>query len=472
MTVVGTGERQLVVHLNAPGWRAELEVAQPPTGTWRRVDFDVPLNGGRNPHREPLTAEVRYTTAENRLGDGWEKWFVKVYRCRSFGEAEALRRYLGQQASYIRGANSALSTDRVSPVDPPWSVVPVHIVRCDGGQEIVGPVQTELAASPSAMASRIMTALPSWLTDSPPAPERYLLAVSPFMDDLHWEEHQGWPATEHLQDFTAMAAGLDALHQQDTVHCDIKPANVCRYNTHHVSGYVLIDTDSVTPVYPPPRSLRPTKPYHYKAITDWFENPQLRHLGVDAAILRAHDRFGFAVVVLTALAGKGWVDRVLLRAPEQLTGYHSGADWRTADDRRLVIAALRAHWPDRPDRQWQPLIQTLAEPFGPEIELDSWSSAAWIQRVLRAESACVIEEAKPKLFPTADPVAYAADLEGIRTTALAVPSIRPELMRGRGYGAIEQTANDVALRAAFVRAAGSAAAVAIVIFILLYSVFG
>ncbi|MEV8510753.1 serine/threonine-protein kinase [Dactylosporangium sp. NPDC051484] len=441
------GGTPLVIKLDGPGWRAELHVAEP-SGAARTAEFDVPLTQGKNAHRQHLVTEVRYTTATNWLRTGWEKWFVKVYHCRDNYDAELLRRYLGQQSAAIQTANAELPGPSRIQVDPPWAAVPVHIVRCDGLADNVGPVRTELAATPQEIADKVRLDLPAWLTSAGPHPERYLLAISPFMELLRWDAYHNWPATEHLRDFEGMAAGLDMLHRMGTVHCDIKPDNVCRYNTHRVSGYVLIDTDSVTQFEPPPKSVRATKPYHYRGLSDWFANAKVSHLGVDPAILRAHDRFGFAVVVLTALAGRDWVDRVLLRNPD-LTYTDSDVDGpRTADSREHVKRALRQHWPNRdPRRQWDPLIDALAEPFGREIEAPDWWLTAWIARVIEAEQRCVVGPEQEQVFEVADPAKYRTQLDDIRSRAARRPARREDVAR-MGYEAVAQAGVSAARKTA------------------------
>jgi hypothetical protein len=459
----------LVIKLNGPGWRAELVVAEPPDESWRQADFEVPLTADKNAPRQQLLADVRYTTAHNRLRTAWDKWFVKVYRCRDNGEADLLRRYLGKQAASILTANAALPGPSRIQVDPPWAAVPVHVARCDGLEENVGPVTTELAASPAEIRERVRQALPAWATGDPPEPERYLLAISPFMDRLHWDDYRGWPATEHLRDFVPMAAGLDTLHRLGTVHCDIKPDNVCRYNTHQVSGYVLIDTDSVTQVAPAPKSVRSTKQYCYRGLAEWFGNQQLRNVGVDAALLKAHDRFGFAIVVLTALAGRDWVDRVLLRNPDLVGSVSVPDDRRTVDDRQAVIDALRQLWPDNEKRMWMPLIEALAQPFGPEIESANWTATAWIERILRAEKRCVVGQQSQPLFDTASPPAYRRYLDDILRRTSQVPARRQDLAE-RGYQAVQDVGHAVARRAAV----GSAlrwSLVALPVFVLVFTLF-
>jgi hypothetical protein len=464
-------DQVLPVTLNGPGWQVDLEVAAP-DGEGKRVEFDVPVAKGRHAERRPLHAHVRYTEAVNIRGGGWRRWHVKVYRCATNGDAQALRRYLAQQSSYIQQANQRLPRASRIPIDPPWSVVPAHIVPCDGSAEDIGPVRTQLAAAPREIDERLRRQLPEWLCEeSPPAPERYLLAVSPFMDELDWQPFHAAPATEHLRDFEGMATGLDALHGLGTVHCDIKPDNVCRYDLNDVTGFVLIDTDSVTPVDPPPTSLRPTRPYHHRAIIDWFRNPNLHGLGVDAGVLMAHDRFGFGVVVLTALAGKDWVDRVLLRPP--VTGPAPPDDTvRVADDQFAVREALTREWRDTEDRHWRPLIDVLAEPFGPAIQLPGWSAAEWLRRLLDAEARCVVEEVPPPLFARGVPGRYREDLAAIRHESLRVPAIGSELMRLHVYPAIEHAAQDVARRVATRQLLTWMFGVAAVVFIFFFAGLG
>ncbi|WP_433605198.1 hypothetical protein ACQP2P_26690 [Dactylosporangium sp. CA-139114] len=461
------GEPPLVIRLNGPGWHAELVVQRPDPVPGKPAEFEVPLSQGRSAQRHHLVAQVWYTSARNLLGTGWDDWFVKIYRCRDSGEAELLRRHLGQQAGRIQLANAQLPGAARIQVDPPWAAVPVHIVRCDGLQQNIGPVRTELAASAEDIANRVRQALPPWVTGDPPQPERYLLAISPKMAKLNWDGFHPWPATEHLRDFERMAIGLDTLHRLGTVHCDIKPDNVCQYNIHDVSGYVLIDTDSVCQVDPPPFMVRPTPPYHHRALAEWFADPKVNKYGVDADVLRAHDRFGFAVVVLTALAGKEWVDRVLLRSPVTPNMEGVRGDARTADDRDAVVTALRQLWPDTDRHQWAPLIEALAEPFGRAVESPKWSAQEWLGRVLEAEGTCVVGQTPKRPFERSDPAPYRDQLDSIWERVNRGPARRQDLAR-RGYEAVEHAGLSAARRSA-TRAATLAAFVAVPVGVLVYT---
>jgi hypothetical protein len=434
-------EQTLVIRLSGPGWRADLAVAPPVDSPWRYTEFDVPPSA-KNAPPQIVSATVLYTKAENRLTNGWGRWHVKVYRCHSVDDTEKLRRYLRQQATNIQRANADLPGPTRIPIDPPWAVVPVHIVRCDGEEETLGTVRTELAIPTEPVIARVRAILPSWFDDDPPAPERYLLAISPLMEPLRWDPHRSAPGTEHLAAFRGMAAGLDTLHRLGTVHSDIKPDNVCRYGTYQVSGYVLIDLDAVTQTEPAPVTVRATPLYAYRGLKYRQHNAAVRGLGIDAGVLKAHDRFGFALVVLTALAGRDWVEQVLLRAQDD-----DPHGRRFADEPAAVAAALRRLWPDTPTRRWRELIQTLAEPFGPVIEAADWSAADWVERLIRAERRCVVPAQAPEPLPRGPVEAYRAELEGIRTRARAVPTRRPDTDQ-QGYRAIEAVALRVAVREA------------------------
>lgn len=434
-----------VINLIGPGWRAELAIEPPALPVRRRtVEFDVPTPSGR---RTLIQTDVFYTRATNRLAKAWQSWHVKVYRCATPGDADTLRQYLRRQAIDIQAANADLEGPARNPVEPPWAVVPVQVVRGDGHHDSLdGSVLTELAAPPAELIHRVGQALPAWFEEQVPSPELYVLAVSPHVEQIRWSPFLARPATEQLADFAGMAAGLDALHRLGMAHCDIKPDNTCRYHTEQSAGFVLIDTDAATRLSPPPVSLRLTKTYMYRAVAAGR---------YDAAALRAHDRFGFALVVLAALAGLDWVQQGLLRFPDDDVRRP-----RPADDRDAVAQALRRHWPDTGGYSWQPLIEIASEPFGGDIEHDDWSALTWVARLMDAERRCVPgrRPGPRRALPRADPGRFSAEITRIRAEAMAGPASLPERVQ-HGYAAVERRANAIALRTAAVTAGAWAAGV-------------
>lgn len=434
----------LRIDVHGSSWTIGLVASAPADPGTRRMSIDVPPTASDLPPRR-VTATVRYTTARNVGSAGWPVWHVKIYECDTVGDAEALRHHLIRQATAIAYANDRLPrppgsarTSQTS-IDPPWAVVPVHVVRGDGLQRGDESVRTELTAPAERVIDTVTRTLPAWFGDAASTPERYVVLLSPYLDQVAWAPPRASPATEQLVDFVDLAAGLDRLHQVGTVHCDINPDNVCRYTTGRASGYVLIDTDAVTQIDPLPHSVRTTTRYEHAGLRRWRISGARPELGPDPNLLRAHDRFGFALVVLAALAGRDWVEKVLLREDED-TGT------RRVDSGEAVAEALRGLWVDTRSRRWASLIETLGEPFGPLIEDSSWSAARWIARLLEAE-----RHAVPVPVPAAQPYVpvdrFTADLARIRADAHRLPTTRPERLL-RAYAAVENAAHAVAVRAA------------------------
>jgi hypothetical protein len=199
---------------------------------------------------------------------------------------------------------------------------------------------------------------------------------------------------------------------------------------------VLIDTDAATRAAPPPKALRTTELYDYRALRDMRLGRAVARLR--PGFLYAQDRFGLMLVVLCTLAGREWVQQVAL-APDA-TDPDGG---RIADDEEKMRLALRALWPDP---RWEPLIHALAEPFGTGIggavaleRQDPWA-AGWLARLLAAEA-----ERRPApvaVPPEAPPVAVRA-VELVRQRTRAHPAHRPQLVR-RAYEVIEEVADDLA----------------------------
>ncbi|MEU7870503.1 hypothetical protein [Dactylosporangium sp. NPDC049140] len=452
-------EPELVVRLKGSGWHAELVVAAPVAAEPREVHFNVPALGSPGGLRL-ISTGVRYTEAHSRQASHWQRWHVKIYRCANRTDTEALRSYLRQQASDVQGANADLpgQEDR-TPIEPPWAVVPVHIVNTDGSTEILdGTVQTELELAPEDLMRQLRGVYPTWLFDGGvPSPDLYLLAVSPWMKQLSWAPFLARPAVEQLPDFLGMGAGLDALHRRGMVHCDIKPDNVCRYHTANAAGFVLIDIDAATRLYPLPESLRYTRRWAYGRLAQGKRSDQ---------VLRAHDRFGFALVVLCTLAGREWVEQTLL----------SGHGGRVADDRDAVRAALRRRWQNTAELRWEPLIEAAVEPFGREIEHPDWSALLWVDSLINAERACVVRRPAPGPGPGDRPEAPRSEsmrreLDGIRRTALALPGPLPARVR-HGYEAVQERAWELAVRNALMSGAAAGAVVVVAVLVLAVIVFG
>jgi hypothetical protein len=461
-------EPPFVVPLRGLGWHTELEVA-PPTERRPPAAFDVAgAEGG--PLRQ-ISVPVLYTTATDRtVKTGWGTWFVKIYHCTNPVDADDLRRHLRQQAADIHRANLQIEGPRPQ-IRPPWAVVPVYIVT--GGTDPTRPAPpTDYAVRADDIVERIQATLPAWFGSDNPRPELYLLAFSPQMDKVPWEALRVTPGVHHLVDFQGMAQGLDMMSTQGTVHCDIKPDNVCRYNnTDMGSGFVLIDTDAATRMEPAPTTLRTTEPYVYRGVREWQRDQFPQGLAIEPGRLRAQDRFCFALVVLVALAGKDWVETALLNWPDG-----DGRQSRGADDRDAVVVGLRQLWRDR---RWEPLIQAAAEPFGPQtpggqpdIERADWSAADWIERLIRAERESVPVTDAPREHPAGGTHGRLdRHLRAIRSYALAQPEPGPQLMR-RGYEAIERRASAVASRAAVYSALPWAALPVVIVVVILVGALG
>jgi hypothetical protein len=441
--MTGPDQAPLLIDLSGPGWQALLTVQPPPRGEVRKpVEFDVPaaaVEDGRPARSQAVSAEVLFTTATNQH-DGWPRWHVKIYLCRVEGDANVLLEYLRRQALALGRANSHLpAPDGRSPIEPPWAVVPVQVVRGDGSVEKGADAVTTRLGTPSELIhAQVDKGFPGWFTDHGP-PHLQLLAISPEIDPGQWETYRQRPATEELAGFTMLATGLDELHRGHWAHCDIKPANVCWSTNPHGSGYVLIDTDAATQAEPPPAGLRLTPLYRYQGIPRQ-EPRQLR-----AGLLYAQDRFGFVTVVLSALAGRSWVDSVLLRADPASTG-----ERRVADSEPAVVAALRQQWPDR---RWEPLIRAVAAPFGttergPVLEAPGPWAAGWLAWVIAAEEQCLPGGRRPEgPGPAPAASAFRAEIEEIRRYATRMPAPGPERLR-LAYEAIARGAHTVALRRA------------------------
>lgn len=449
----------LVIRLTGPGWKAELVVRPPDQSRAHPVRFEV----------QPghfVTTNVRYTVADNRR-TGWPEWHVKIYQCGHEGDAAALRLHLHRQAVALRRVNSGLPDSARIPIEPPWAIVPVYVVRGDGQEDDVeGEVRTQLGIADAVIVEQMQQAMPSWFQDADrtPRPGRYLIAVSPFVEKLPWDQDNlgDAPGIEHLPGYETLARGLDELHRLRWVHCDITPENLCRYRTEHASGFVLIDTDAASAIVPPPTNIRTTPRYEYDKIRAYRQRLGQEPVATDQRELLGHDRFGFALVVLCALAGRGWVEPILLRTDD--TGLGCG---RPVDDRDRVRTLLTNRWPDA---RWRELIEVAAEPFVDPtcprgIEQDGPWAYPWYCRLREAVASSEPVDPQAALLIQA----FRRELDRLHEER----ALAPRLERvHEAYSAIEQRAHAVAVRTAVRYATGCALAILGVVGLIMFGAFG
>jgi len=426
-------DEELPIVLKGAGWSAEVMITSPARGLFggpKQVHFALPV--GRK-----VPATVAYTRGRTVSFDGeksarWDDWFVKIYQCQS-GDVDALRDYLHRQAVALQQANAAVPGRPRIPIEPPWAVTPVQIVRGSGEEDRAGDVATRLGAPVDAVvvADGPMRTLPLWFQDHPSNSGLYLLAVSPLLTQPPWDQWCPTPAIERLEHFASMAVGLDKLHALGWAHCDIRPDNVCGYLIPGAREYVLVDTDSGTPTSQPPPEL-PTPDFYLR-------RPRLSDgLRYDPGELRAQDRFGFALVMLTALAGRDCMER-LLRIDD---------DHRPADSAPAVAEVLRQNWREP---RWRSLIEVLAEPFGPVgpagrgVEDEGPWAADWLSRLTQAMPGEAPEWSAPPGW--VDPAEYARDIALFRTTLRQRPRSQFEL-QSEANDLLERQSQRVAARTA------------------------
>lgn len=428
-------DEELPIVLRGAGWSAEVVITSPARGAFggpKQVHFTLPVE------KRKVPATVAYTRGRTVSFDGehsarWEDWFVKIYQCQP-GDVDALRDYLHRQAVALQQANAAVPGRPRIPIEPPWAVTPVQIVRGSGEADRAGDVATRLGAPVDTVvdADGPMRTLPLWFQDHPSNSGRYLLAVSPLLTQPPWDQWCATPAIERLEHFASMAVGLDRLHALGWAHCDIRPDNVCGYLIPGAREYVLVDTDSGTPTGQPPPEL-PTPDFYLR-------RPRLPDgLRYDPGELRAQDRFGFALVMLTALAGRDCMERLL-----RIDGDH-----RPADSAPAVAEALGQNWREP---RWRNLIEVLAEPFGPDgmagrdVEDEGPWAADWLNRLTEA----VPPGETPAGSPPpgwVDPAEYARDIALFRTTLHRRPRSQFEL-QSEANDLLERQSQRVAARTA------------------------
>jgi hypothetical protein len=354
------------------GW---LDIAPPPAGVAPvRQEFPVhaPDLGQAG---VPLHAEVLYTRAISLLGrlEGRD-WHVKLLRTATPQHAALLYDHFHNQSVRVN-ALVVRSGGRV--LDPPWGIAPVHPIdpwRLAAGLD--EPTRTGLGPAPPKPA-RTDERLTGWFGTPEPSPAACVVAVvTPWLAEAALESLPAEPLLVALPDFAEMARALDLAHADDLAHCDVKPDNLRQSG----SCVVLVDTDAVTDLTLERPVCRLTTPY----LRAGALRPGAALVNQD---LVDHDRFGFALVVLAAVAGTAWVTHALRGEPGR----------RIVDGRAPLAEALRGQWADaghpalRPvdgvagEPAAVPLIEVLAEPFDEQASRDpAWSCAGWLARAIEA----------------------------------------------------------------------------------------
>ncbi len=130
---------------------------------------------------------------------------------------------------------------------------------------------------------------------------------------------------------------------------------------------------------PPPRYPSFTPVYSYGNLRRFDAEARQHDRKVPAGILYAQDRFGFALVLLSALGGYYWVLSSLLQE-----GGGSPGRNRNADSEELAARELESRFPAE---RWRKLRTILGEAFSQRIEDADWSTADWVQRLIAAAGA-------------------------------------------------------------------------------------
>jgi len=397
----GDGSPYQVV-LTVAGVTGTLEIAPPPSGERARSrSFPIPTSTPQSPHRD-IHTQVLYTRGAGRVSVTAD-WHVKIYRCATPQHAAWLRTYLRTQAVLIEQINA---TAGGTPQAPPWAIAPVHVIPPHSGRSLP---TTDFAFGERDISDDPENRLSAWFgVTGKPQPDCFVIVVSPLLNKVEWpdsEHRTNAPGGEQLPALAALAAGLDACHDRDLAHCDVKPDNVCRYvQPDGSTGYVLVDGDAVTRLSGSVSALRFTPAYASAEIiarARQVRAPDRPDVPLKALDLREHDRFGFVLVVLTAVVGR---DRIAGLIAEN----HDGK--REIDVPDAVERAFRFYWSD----EWRPFVDELLTPFEPDALVgDNWTAERWLKELDTSGTPARPEEIELAKEPPA-PGQHARHIDEIR----------------------------------------------------------
>ncbi|GAA4979840.1 hypothetical protein WHI96_11460 [Pseudonocardia tropica] len=358
---------------------AALDVARPQFPVW--VEEDVWL------------VADQLTTTGVTVG-GTQRWHVKLYLCATAQHAAGLRSHLGERSEAIGRLNArARSTGAVD--GEQLAMTPVYVARPPSEaapveHTVARPVAEPLVGGPG-------SGFVGWFARGDNLdPDRVVVTVSRWFAPVEWTVNPATPGLEQLDKLRPVGVAIDLLHELGWSHGDVKPQNVC---WQPGGRYVLVDADSLVRTGRVD-DLRPTWAYASRAVREAL----MPVVGADPAAavtapLRGpaagtgagyedrgahtgeHDRFGFALLVLTALGGKGLTDALVETVDRPAVPVAGGSPDRPPE-RRVdrpgeVGATLWNRWPGgRPA-----LIGALQEAFAEPVLRGAWSAAGWLGRV-------------------------------------------------------------------------------------------
>ncbi|MGD9527651.1 MAG: hypothetical protein AB7L91_18110 [Dehalococcoidia bacterium] len=347
----GSGTRMQIEFLGG-GERVTADVEPPP------ISQPIKKSGFPVGDLRTVEAHVLHTRAKTveSTGQSPAEWHVKLYSCGSAGEARALRSYLLKQADVIDTVNREAGDGRFGEVVAPVYVLLPSAAAVELDTNLGGPPAMDVPED--SPASR----LADWFgADELPHADCYVVVASPWLTPVVWTPRHLMPNLRGIGDVRPIAAALQLCHVRDVLHGDVKPDNVCWSSGH----YVLVDGDAITPTRAVRTGaiMRRSRFYTSRAVREYLSRQEPAQFDICE-----HDRFGFAIVTVAAVAGHNAVLALL---------QDRGDNERLADSREGALNALDAIL----ESGWQPLKAALAGAFDDQA-LQRWSSPMeWLDSV-------------------------------------------------------------------------------------------